>query len=149
MTSPAWIAPLLIGAVLTSAGAAHAAHQDARERDTSRSRRTAAGSRSTSTRGRLRRAAATLPARCENNHGGSWSSTLGIAWTGAVALRSGGFGIQGRAANGVRYELAGRLRNGAISGRVRLTFLDLDFVGFDDSYLCDTGMRRYRGARRR
>ena len=98
--------------------------------------------------GRLRRADATLPARCENNHGGSWFSTLGIAWTGGLALRSGRFGIHGQASNGVRYELAGRLRDGAISGRVRLTFLDIDFVGVDDSYLCDTGTRRYRGVRR-
>ena len=65
-----------------------------------------------------------------------------------MALRSGRFAVQGQASNQVRYQLAGRLRNGAISGRVRLTFLDLDFVGVDDSYLCDTGTRRYRGVRR-
>ena len=92
---------------------------------------------------------APLPARCENNHGGSWSSTLGIALTGAVALRSRRFGLQGQAPNQVRYQLAGRLRNRAISGRVRLTFLDLDFVGVDDSYVCDTGTRRFRAVRRR
>jgi hypothetical protein len=41
----------------------------------------------------------------------------------------------------------GRLRGGAISGRARLTRLDLDFVGADESYLCDTGTRRYRASR--
>jgi hypothetical protein len=42
----------------------------------------------------------------------------------------------------------GRLRNGAISDRARLTILDLDYVGpSDDSYLCDTGARRYRASR--
>jgi hypothetical protein len=99
--------------------------------------------------GRLRRAAAKVPARCENNHGGSWTATLAIDLRGGVALRSGRFGIQGQSANKVRYQLGGRVRDGAISGRVRLTFLDLDFVGVDDSYLCDTGTRRYRAVRRR
>jgi hypothetical protein len=148
MTSRACITPLLIGVVLTFAGTAHAAHQGAPARYVARP---ADGGRIVLDvdGGRLRRAEATLPARCENNHGGSWSSTLGIALTGAVALRSGRFGIQGQAANEVRYELAGRLRNGVVSGRVRLTYLDLDFVDVDDSYLCDTGTRRYRGVRRR
>lgn len=146
MTNRAWIAPLLIGAVLTSAGTAHAAQRDAPARYVARP---ADGGRVMLDvdRGRLRRLEATLPAGCENNHGGSWSSTLGIALTGDVALRSGRFDIQGRGSNQVRYQISGRRRNGAISGRVRLTFLDLDFVGVDDSYLCDTGTR-YRGVRR-
>jgi hypothetical protein len=97
----------------------------------------------------LRRVAVTLPARCENSHGGSWFARLAIDLTDKLALRSGGFAIQGRAANRVRYEVDGRLRNGAISGRVRLTYLHLDFIGFDGSYVCDTGTRRYRSARRR
>ena len=148
MTSRAWIAPLLIGAVLTSAGTAHAAQRDATARYVARP---ADGGRIVLDvdRGRLRRLEATLPVGCENNHGGSWSSTLGIAWSGDVALRSGRFAIQGRASNDVRYQVAGRLRSGAISGPVRLTFVDFDFVGVDDSYLCDTGTRRYRGVRRR
>ncbi len=110
--------------------------------------RAAARSCSRSTAAGCAGSTAKLPAGCENNHGGSWSSPLGIAWTGDLALRSGRFDIQGRATNQVRYQIAGRLRNGAISGRLRLTFLDLDFVGVDDSYLCDTGTRRYRGVRR-
>jgi hypothetical protein len=146
-SSRAWLAPLLIGAVLTSAGTAHAAQHDATARYVARP---AGGGQIVLQvdRGRLRRLEAALPARCENNHGGSWSSTLGIAWKGDVALQSGRFAIQGRASNDVRYQLGGRLRDGAISGRLRLTFLDLDFVGVDDSYLCDTGTRRYRGVRR-
>ena len=98
-------------------------------------------------RGRLRRVEATLPARCENNHGGAWMTGLGITLTGGLALQSGRFGIRGQAPNEVRYQFHGRLRNGAISGWVRLTFLDLDFVGVDDSYLCDTGTRRYRAVK--
>ena len=148
MTSRAWIGSLLIGVVLTLAGTAHAAQQDAPTRYTARP---AGGGRIVLAvdGARLRRAEATLPARCENNHGGSWSSTLGIALAADVALRSGKFAIQGQAPNEVKYELAGRLRNGAISGRVRLTYLDLDFVGVDDSYVCDTGTLRYRAVRRR
>ena len=99
-------------------------------------------------RGRLRRAEATLPARCENNHGGNWASGLEIRLTGDLALQSGRFDIQGQAPNEVRYDFRGRRRNGAISGRLRLTYLDLDFVGVDDSYLCDTGTRRYRAVKR-
>ena len=150
MTSRAWIAPLLIGVVLTSAGTAHAAHAAQRDATARYVARPAGGGRIVLEvdRGRLRRLDATLPAGCENNHGGRWSSTLGIALTGDVALRSGRFDIQGQAPNQVRYQLAGRLRNGAISGRVRLTYLDLDFVGVDDSYVCDTGTLRYRGVRR-
>jgi hypothetical protein len=49
----------------------------------------------------------------------------------------------------VRYQFDGRLRGRAISGHVRLTYLDLDFVGGDDSYLCDTEPLRYRATRRR
>jgi hypothetical protein len=100
-------------------------------------------------RGRLRRAEATLPSRCENNHGGNWDARLRIDLTGAVALRSGRFDIQGQAPDEVRYKFDGRLRDGAISGRMRLTYLDLDFIGVDDSYLCDTGSVRYRGVKRR
>ena len=33
------------------------------------------------------------------------------------------------------------------AGRGRLTFLDLDFDGADDSFLCDTGTRRSRTVR--
>lgn len=100
--------------------------------------------------GRLVRVAATLPARCENNHGGSWTATLAVDLNGRLALRSGGFSIQGQARNKVRYQLGGRLRGSAISGSARLTYLDLDFVGpSDDSYLCNTGPTRYRGMRRR
>jgi hypothetical protein len=99
--------------------------------------------------GQLQRAAAKLPARCENNHGGNWDSRLAIDLSGDLALQSGRFSIQGRAPNDVRYQFNGRLRNGAIKGRVRLTYLDLDYVGADDSYLCDTGTTRYRAARRR
>ena len=99
--------------------------------------------------GRLRSVKATLPSRCENNHGGSWGAPLGIDLTGAVVLRSGGFGFQGQAPSEVRYQLDGRLRGGAIAGRLRLTYLDLDFVGVDDSYLCDTGTVPYRAVKRR
>ena len=92
---------------------------------------------------------ATLPARCENNHGGSWTARLTIALTGRLPLRSAAFGIQGQAPNEVRYQLEGRRRKGAVYGRLRLTFLDLDFIGVDDSYLCDTSSRRYRAVKRR
>jgi hypothetical protein len=137
----------LIGVVFSSAGTAHAAQHGASARYVAR---LAGGGQVVLgvDRGRLRRLEAALPARCENNHGGSWSTTLAIALTGDVALRSGRFAFQGQAPSEVSYQLSGRLRNGAISGRVRLTFLDLDFVGVDDSYLCDTGTRRYRGVRR-
>ena len=147
MTSRAWIAPPLIGVVFMFAGTAYAARHDATVRYVARP---AGGGRIVLVvdRGRLRRLEATLPAGCENNHGGRWSATLGIALTGDVALRSGRFALQGQAPNEVTYQLSGRLRSGAISGRVRLTYLDLDFVGVDDSYLCDTGTRRYRGVRR-
>jgi hypothetical protein len=95
--------------------------------------------------GRLRHVKARMPARCESNNGQRWRRTLVVNVSGALALRSGRFSIQGRVPNGVRGDLRGRLRNGRISGRVRLTFLDLDYVGpSDDSYLCDTGTRRYR-----
>ena len=149
MTSRAWIGSLPIGVVLTTGRDGACGAAEMRRRGISPGPRTAAGSCSAVDGARLRRAEATLPARCENNHGGSWSSTLGIALAADVALRSGKFAIQGQAPNEVKYELAGRLRNGAISGRVRLTYLDLDFVGVDDSYVCDTGTLRYRAVRRR
>ena len=47
--------------------------------------------------GQLRRIQATLPSRCENDHGGSWSARLAIDESGAVALQSGRFGFQGQA----------------------------------------------------
>jgi len=97
--------------------------------------------------GRLLRVRTALPARCENNHGGNWASRLAIDLRGDLALQNGRFRIQGRAPNEVRYDVRGRLHGGAISGRARLTFLDLDYVGADDSYLCDTGTRRYRAER--
>jgi hypothetical protein len=100
-------------------------------------------------RGRLQRVKVRLPAHCENNHGGSWTNRLKVTLSGDLALRSGRFDITGQAPNGVSCELRGRRRGGAISGRVRLTFLDLDFVGVDDSYLCDTGTKRYRAVKRR
>jgi hypothetical protein len=97
--------------------------------------------------GRLLRARVTVPARCENTHGGNWDTRLAVDRRGDLALQDGGFRIQGRAPSRVRYDVRGRLRGGAISGRARLTFLDLDFVGADESYLCDTGTRRYRAVR--
>ena len=97
--------------------------------------------------GRLVRARAALPARCENTHGGNWDSRLAVSLRGDLALRQGRFRIQGRAPSRVRYDIGGRLRDGAITGRARLTLLDLDFVGADDSFLCDTGPRRYRASR--
>ena len=94
--------------------------------------------------GQLRRVAARMPAGCENNHGGRSARTLEVNVKGAVPLRSGRFSVQGEAPNGVKGDLRGRLRNGAISGRVRLTYLYLDHFGVDESYLCDTGTRRFR-----
>jgi hypothetical protein len=82
-----------------------------------------------------------------NNHGGSWSARLVLDISGTVALRSGGFGFQGEAPNKVKYQIDGRLRNGVVSGRLRLTYLKLDFIGFDDSYLCDSGTTSYRARR--
>ena len=101
--------------------------------------------------GELRRIQATLPSRCENNHGGSWSARLAIDESGAVALQSGRFGFQGQARNKVRFQVDGRLRKGALSGRIRLTYLDIDHVGVgvDKSFLCDTGTTSYRAVRRR
>ena len=94
--------------------------------------------------GHLRQVRAGMPASCENNHGGRWTRTLEVNVKGAVPLRSGRFSIQGEAPNGVKGDLRGRLRNGAISGRLRLTYLYLDHFGVDESYLCDTGTRRFR-----
>ena len=95
--------------------------------------------------GRVRQVEASIPASCESNNGQRWRTTLVVNVSGNLPLRSGRFRIQGRAPNGVRGDLRGRLRSGRISGRVRLTFLDLDYVGpSDDSYLCDTGTRPFR-----
>lgn len=94
--------------------------------------------------GHLRQVRASMPAGCENNHGGRWTRTLEVNVKGAVPLRSGRFSVQGEAPNGVKGDLRGRLRNGAISGRLRLTYLYLDHFGVDESYLCDTGTRRFR-----
>jgi hypothetical protein len=97
--------------------------------------------------GRLARVRAALPARCENTHGGNWDSRLAVDVRGDLALRNGRLRIRGRAPSRVRYDVSGRLRGGVITGRARMTFLDLDFVGADDSFLCDTGRRRYRAVR--
>lgn len=95
--------------------------------------------------GRVRQVEASIPAGCESNNGQRWRTTLVVNVSGNLPLRSGRFRIQGQAPNGVRGDLRGRLRSGRISGRVRLTFLDLDYVGpSDDSYLCDTGTRPFR-----
>jgi hypothetical protein len=94
--------------------------------------------------GRLRHVAASLPAGCDNNHGGRWTRTLEVDVSGALALRSGRFSVQGEAPNGVRGDLRGRLRNGTIAGRLRLTDLYIDHFGVDESYLCDTGTRPFR-----
>ena len=96
--------------------------------------------------GRLRQVKASMPARCENNYGGSWVRTLEVNVSGTVALRSGRFSVHGKAPNGVRGDLEGRLRNGRISGQLRLTYLYIDIVDefSDDSYVCNTGMRRFR-----
>lgn len=88
-----------------------------------------------------------MPARCEHTHGGNWDSWLAVDLRGALALDDDRCRIQGRAPSRVRYDIGGRLRDGAITGRARLTFLVLDFVGADDSFLCDTGTRRYRARR--
>ncbi|HEY1274943.1 MAG TPA: hypothetical protein VGF25_08530 [Thermoleophilaceae bacterium] len=95
-------------------------------------------------RGHLKQLATRLPAVCQNNHGGSWRSNLQINLSGDLPLRAGRFSLQGRAQNQVRFQVAGRLRGGTISGRIRLTYLDLDYVGYDDSYLCDTSTLRIR-----
>ena len=100
-------------------------------------------------RDRLRRIELALPARCDRNSGGSWRTRLAIDVRDSLALQAGRFGLQGQAPDKVRYQLDGRLRGTAITGRVRLTYLDLDFVGVDDSYLCDTQILRYRAVRRR
>jgi PKD repeat protein len=97
--------------------------------------------------GRLLRASVTVPARCENTHGGNWDTRLAVDLRGDLALEAGRFRIQGRAPSRVRYDVSGRLRDSAIFGRAWLTFLDLDFVGADDSFLCDSGARRYRAVR--
>jgi hypothetical protein len=95
--------------------------------------------------GRVRQVEARIPAGCESNNGQRWRTTLVVNVSGNLPLRSGRFRIQGQAPNGVRGDLRGRLRSGRISGRVRLTFLDLDYVGpSDDSYVCDTGTRPFR-----
>jgi hypothetical protein len=94
------------------------------------------------TDGRLQRARAALPARLENTHGGTWDLALVVDLRGDLALE-----IQGRSPSQVRNDVRGRLRESAISGRARLTFLDLDFVGADDSLLCDVGAPRYRAVR--
>ena len=94
--------------------------------------------------GRLRQVAARMPAGCENNFGGRWTKTLEVNVRGAIVLRSGRFSVQGEVPNGVKGDLRGRLRNGAISGSLRLTELYIDYVEADDSYLCDTGTRRFR-----
>jgi hypothetical protein len=97
--------------------------------------------------GRMRKVEARIPASCESNNGQRWSTTLVVNVSGNLVLRSGRFRIQGRAPNGVRGDMRGRLRRGQIAGRVRLTFLDLDYVGpSDDSYVCDTGTRRFRAS---
>jgi hypothetical protein len=103
------------------------------------------------TGGELRRVDAQLPSRCEDSDGQhSWSAPLGMTLSGgSVALQSNRFSFQGEAPNGVKYQLSGRLRGGAISGRLRMTYLDIDVVGFDESYLCDTGTTGYRATRRR
>jgi hypothetical protein len=100
------------------------------------------------TRGALRSIDATLPARCENNHGGTWSDDLQLTLSGKLALQNGRFRITGQADTGVSYDVRGRRRaGGAFTGRVRLTYLDIDHVGVDDSFLCDTGTVRYRARR--
>lgn len=95
--------------------------------------------------GRVRQVEASIPASCESNNDQHWRTTLVVNVSGNLPLRSGRFRIKGQAPNGVRGDLRGRLRSGRISGRLRLTFLDLDYVGpSDDSYLCDTGTRPFR-----
>jgi hypothetical protein len=135
---------LATGAALSPAAAAdaEAARYVARPADGGRITIDAAGSR-------LRRIAARLPSGCESNVGQTWTTPLAIQLTGDEPLRSGRFSIQGQAPNKVRYQIDGRRRGRAISGRIRLTFLDLDFVGADESFLCDTGTIRFRAVRRR
>jgi hypothetical protein len=105
--------------------------------------------------GRLRSVKAKLPAGCQNVQGGTWDAPLAVRLRGDLGLRRGVFRIQGEAPNGVRYRIKGRLRDGAITGRARLTFFFNDAIGqgdpdlSDDSYLCDTGAGRYRATRQR
>ena len=96
--------------------------------------------------GHVRQVRASIPATCENVHGGTWRRRLEVNVRVTLALRSGRFSVGGEAPNGVKGELRGRLRGGAISGQVRLTLFDLDPIAdpHDDSYLCDTGTRRFR-----
>jgi len=98
-------------------------------------------------KGQLRQVSARMPANCESNNGGpGWRDTLEATVSGALPLRSGRFSVHGEADNGVEGNLQGRLRNGVISGRLRLTFADIDQLSdpVDDSYVCDTGVRRFR-----
>ncbi len=94
----------------------------------------------------LRKLKAKLPARCESSDGQRSKTKLAVKLEGRLPLDGGRFTLAGDAPNGVEIKINGkRLGDGGFKGRVRLTYLDLDFVGpSDDSVLCDSGTVRYR-----
>lgn len=94
----------------------------------------------------LRKLKVKLPARCESNNGRRSKTKLGVKLEGRLPIVGGRFTLAGEAPNGVEINIKGRrLSDGGFKGRVRLTYIDLDFVGpSDDSVLCDSGTVRYR-----
>jgi hypothetical protein len=141
--TPALVTALALLAAGATAASAQAATFVARPADGGRIELRTGG-------GALRVLKATLPARCENEFGNVWTDTLGVDLAGTVAIEGGRFGVQGQAPSKVRYQLGGRRRARAITGRLRLTYVFIDqvVVVTDKSYLCDTGVLRFRAVRR-
>jgi hypothetical protein len=97
--------------------------------------------------GKLRRLRGALPAHCEREQG-DFNAVLRTHLAGSVKLDGGRFHVHVDDPNtGVEVNIRGRLKNGQVRGRVRMTYLDLNPVFPSRDILCDSGVRRYRAPR--
>ena len=87
---------------------------------------------------------AAIPADCDRDQG-DFRTTLRTHLTGSVKLNKGRFNVHVDDPNtGVEVILFGKLRNGVVTGTIRLTYLELHPGSPSNDTLCDSGVHSYR-----
>jgi hypothetical protein len=97
--------------------------------------------------GKLKRLRGALPAHCERPNG-DFNAVLRTHLVGSVKLVDKAFHVHVDDPNtGVEVNIRGKLKNGRVTGRVRMTYLDLNPTFPNNDILCDSGVRRYSANR--
>jgi hypothetical protein len=97
--------------------------------------------------GKLKRLSGALPAFCERPNG-DFNTVLTTNLAGSVKLDGKGrFAVHVDDPNtGVEVIVNGKLKNGAVRGVARFTFLDLHPGSPSNDTLCDSGILKYKAA---